>query len=115
MGSDSFMQLFDLVIFGYGLYMVYSAFQMKKTHQPPAMLINQTELIGARDVKGFCEAMFRPFVIFGVMAALYGVLGLINDMVITIPAITFGSIILFLIMCYWFFQEMKKNKRKFLK
>ena len=115
MGSDSFMMLFDLIIFCYGLYMVYSAYQMKKTHQPPAMLINQAELVGARDVKGFCEAMFKPFVVFGMMAAIYGVLGLINDFFISLAALNFAAIILFLIMCYWFFREMKKNKSKYLK
>lgn len=115
MGSDSFMMLFDVIICCYGLYMVYSAYQMKKTHQPPSMLINQTELVGARDVKGFCEAMFKPFVLFGMMAAFYGVLGLINDFYISLPALNFGSILLFLVMCYWFFREMKKNKSKYLK
>ena len=63
MGSDSFMMLFDVIIFCYGVYMVYSAYQMRRTEQPPTMLINPMELVGARDVKGFCEAMFRPFVV----------------------------------------------------
>ncbi|MEY8331549.1 hypothetical protein AALB53_00225 [Lachnospiraceae bacterium 47-T17] len=115
MGSDSFMMLFDVIIFCYGVYMVYSAYQMRRTEQPPTMLINPMELVGARDVKGFCEAMFRPFVVFGMMASIYGLLGLVNDFFISLPALNFGAIILFLVMCYWFFREMKKNKSKYLK
>lgn len=115
MNSDSFMILFDVIILGYGLYMVYSAYQMRKTHQPPTMLINQAELVGARDVKGFCEAMFKPFVLFGMIAAIYGVVGLINDLYMEVPAMNFVSIALFLVLCFWFFKEMKKNKSKFLK
>lgn len=115
MNSDSFMILFDVIILGYGMYMVYSAYQMRKTHQPPSMLINQSELIGARDVKGFCEAMFKPFVLFGVMAAIYGIVGLINDLYVEVFGMNVASVALFLILCFWFFKEMKKNKSKFLK
>ena len=45
MGSDSFMFLFDVIILCYGVYLVYSGYQMKRTHQPPNVIINQTELI----------------------------------------------------------------------
>lgn len=115
MSSDSFMILFDVIILGYGIYMVYSAYQMRKTHQPPNMLINQSELIGARDVKGFCDAMFKPVVLFGMVAALYGIVGLINDLYMEVVGMNVVSVVLFLVLCFWFFKEMKKNKSKFLR
>lgn len=115
MTSDSMMILFDFIILGYGLYMVYSAYQMKKTNQPPTLIVNQADLIGARDVKSFCEAMFKPFVLFGMMAIIYGVIGLVNDMYLKTPMMNFVSVLLFLILCFWFLREMKKNKIKYLK
>ena len=72
MSSDSFMILFDVIILCYGVYLVYSGYQMKNTHQPSNLIINQADLVGARDTKSFCEAMFKPTVVFGMMAILYG-------------------------------------------
>lgn len=115
MNSDSFMILFDVIIFGYGLYMIYSAYQMKKTHQPSNLIINQTELVGARDVKGFCEAMFQPLVLFGILAMLYGVAGFVNDKYLNVPMANLVSVALFLILCFWFLKQTKKYKAKYLK
>ena len=115
MGSDSFMVLFDLIILFYGLYLVYSAYQMRKTHQPPNMIINQADLVGARDTKGFCEAMFKPTVVFGMMAALYGIVGFVNDRYVDEPMVNFVSIALFLILCFWYLRETKKYKSQYLK
>ena len=115
MGSDSFMLLFDLIILCYGLYLVYSAYQMKKTHQPSNLIINQADLVGARDTKGFCEAMFKPTVVFGMMAVLYGIVGFVNDRYVDEPMVNFVSIALFLILCFWYLRETKKYKSQYLK
>lgn len=115
MSSDSFMLLFDVIILCYGLYLIYSGYQMKKTHQPSNLIINQADLIGARDTKGFCEAMFKPTVVFGMMAVLYGIVGFINDRYVDEPMVNFASIILFLILCFWFLRETKKYKSQYLK
>ena len=115
MSSDSFMLLFDVIILCYGLYLIYSGYQMKKTHQPSNLIINQADLIGARDTKGFCEAMFKPTVVFGMMAVLYGIVGFINDRYVDEPMVNFASIILFLILCFWLLRETKKYKSQYLK
>jgi hypothetical protein len=95
--------------------MVYCGYQMKKTHQPPNIIINQTELVGAKDVKGFCDAMFKPLVSFGMLAVLYGVVGFINDRYTDLPMVNFVSVALFLVMCVWFLRESKKNRTKYIK
>lgn len=115
MNPDSFMMLFDVIILCYGVYLVYSGYQMKKTHQPSSIIINQADLIGARDTRGFCEAMFKPVVVFGIMAIVYGVVGFINDRFLDEPMVNFISVVLFLVLCFWFLQEMKKNKARYLK
>ena len=115
MSSDSFMLLFDVIILAYGLYLVYSAYQMKKTHQPSNLIINPTDLVGARDPKGFCDAIFKPTVLFGVVAVLYGLVGFVNDRFLDEPIINFVSIALFLILCFWYLKETKKNKSQYLK
>ena len=115
MNSDSFMVLFDFVIFFYGLYMVYSAYQMKRTGQPSNLIINQAELVGAKDMKGFCGAMFKPLVLFGIMAMIYGVADYVNDKYLEVPMANFVAVALFLILCVWFLRETKKNKAKYIK
>lgn len=115
MNSDSFMVLFDFIIFFYGVYMIYSGYQMKRTGQPSNLVINQAELVGAKDAKGFCEAMFRPLMVFGIMAMAYGVVGYVNDKYLEVPMLNFGAVALFLILCVWFLRETKKNKAKYIK
>lgn len=115
MSADSFMILFDVIILCYGVYLVYSAYQMKKTHQPSGLIVNQADLVGARDVKGFCEAMFKPLVVFGMMAIIYGIVGFLNDRFVNEQLVNFMAVVLFLVLCFWFLRETKKNKAKYLK
>lgn len=115
MNSDSFLVFFDIVILFYGAYMVYSGYQMKRTHQPSNLLINQSELIGARDPKGFCEAMFQPLIIFGCLAIVYGIAAFVNDKYLSIPMLNFAAVALFLILCVWFLKITKKNKEIYIK
>jgi membrane associated rhomboid family serine protease len=88
---------------------------MKKTHQPPNIIINETELVGAKDVKGFCDAMFKPLVIFGVLAVAYGVVGFINDKYMEISMVNFASIVVFLAACVWFLRLTKKHRTTYIK
>ena len=115
MSSDSFMILFDVIILCYGVYLVYSGYQMRNTHQPSNLIINQADLVGARDIKSFCEAMFKATVIFGMMAILYGIVGFVSDKYLDEPMVNFASIVLFLILCFWYLRETKQNKAKYLK
>ena len=115
MSSDSFMILFDVISLCYGVYLFYSGYQMRNTHQPSNLIINQADLVGARDIKSFCEAMFKPTVIFGMMAILYGIVGFVNDKYLDEPMVNFASIVLFLILCFWYLRETKQNKAKYLK
>jgi hypothetical protein len=115
MNSDSFLVLFDMIILFYGVYMVYCAFQMQKTHRPPNLIINESDLVGARDVKGFCDAMYKPLVCFGILAAIYGVISFVNDNYLDLPAVSFTSVVVFLAMCVWFVRLTKKNRTKYIR
>ncbi len=115
MSSDSFMVLFDFVLFFYGLYMVYSAYQMKRTGQPSNLIINPAELVGAKDMKGFCEAMYMPLILFGILAILYGVIGYVNDKYLELPMVNFVMVVLFLVLCIWFLRKTKECKAKYIK
>lgn len=114
MTSDSFMLLFDVIVLGYGVYLTYSAILMKKTNQPPNQLVSKAELVGARDVKGFCEAMYQPLLFFGLFSSVYGVLGLINDLYMEIPFMDLVAIVIFIILCGWFTTQLKRKKKQFL-
>ena len=115
MSSDSFMILFDVIILCYGVYLVYSGYQMKNTHQPSNLIINQADLVGARDTKSFCEAMFKPTVVFGIAAILYGGLAFADDRYLHVPMINTVAMPIFLALCIWFVWKMKKIKEKYLR
>ena len=48
MGSDSFMMLFDVIIFCYGVYMVYSAYQMRRTEPNDTASVGFTSVTECR-------------------------------------------------------------------
>lgn len=106
------MLLFDLAIFLYGGYTIYSAIQMKKTYQLNTWFLgNQT--CNIRDPRGYIDYIYGRTIVMGGMAVLFGILGVINDYVIKVNSIMKAAVLLFLTVCIWFYATMSKAKRKF--
>lgn len=112
--ANTFMLVFDMIMLGYGPYLAYQAYQMKQTGKPPSSLITKQELVGAKDIPGFCVVMFKPMAIFGVALAIYGAVGLANDLIFNLPGVNIIALVLLILLCAWFMKHFKKAKAEYL-
>lgn len=114
MSSDTIMLIFDLIIFGYGLYGVLSAIRMKKTGIPSTILVSKEELPKIKNPQKFCQKMYQPTVVFGCMACVFGGIEVVNQYVIKRAFVDILGVVCFLIVCAWYVKEMRRAKEEHL-
>ena len=72
--------LFDAVILIFGIYMVISSLQMKKSGRNNAMVIAEEEMKKSKDTAGFIAFIYWREAVFGGIVALVGLIGIINEL-----------------------------------
>ncbi len=107
------MELIDVVILGYGLYTIYGALKMKKTRELSRWLIGDQPAAGIRDAQGYIDYIYGRIIVMGVMAVVFGAIGLYSDYVSPLPKVMFAFVLLFLTVCVWFYFSINRGKRKF--
>ncbi|MCI8483707.1 MAG: hypothetical protein HFH41_05145 [Lachnospiraceae bacterium] len=103
--------LFDVIIFIYGVYTIYSSIQMKKTRKLSNWFIGNATTI--RDAGGYIDYIFGRTLIMGGMAVLFGIVGFVNDYVKPVPDVMRVLLLLFLTVCIWFYVSINRAKRQF--
>ena len=86
------MLVFDAVILLFGIYMVISSLQMKKSGRINAMVI----------------------AVFGGIVALVGLIGIINGLTNFLGKLTLLELVIFLGSFLWFQNSLKTAREKFL-
>lgn len=109
-----FMLIFDLIITGLGLYLIYSSLKMKNTGQLSTIVVSQDDMARCKDKQGFIEAIAMKSVGFGVVALIYGILAILND-VNAVFGKYFNMIgaVVFIGTWLWFAGELRKAREKF--
>lgn len=108
------MVIFDAVIVVFGLYMVISAFKMKKTGSISTAVISGDEIKKCRDVNGFISYMYWKEAAFGVIVIIVGTLGLINDLIISLGPVNIAEMLVFIVAFVWFQQSLRKARERYL-
>ena len=111
--AETMFELFNVIVFIYGVYCVYAAKKMTDTKTPPTFLVPSTELIGARDVAGFCMEIRKPLIIYGVISAASAVVCIAAKYLPYQGTIQFAAILIFLILCFWFVKLVRKYKTQY--
>lgn len=109
-----FMLIFDLIITGLGLYLIYSSLKMKNTGQLSTIVVSQDDMARCKDKQGFIETIAMKSVGFGVVALMYGILAILND-VYAVFGKYFNMIgaVVFIGTWLWFAGELRKAREKF--
>jgi len=109
-----YMLIFDVVIAGLGLYLIYSALKMKNTGEVSAIVVNQEDMARCKNKKGFIEAIAMNAVYFGSVALLYGILAIINDVYAVLGKYfnVIGAVV-FIGSWLWFSGKLRKAKEEF--
>lgn len=110
MSSEMIVLLFDIIILIFGIDAIYAAIRMRKTGVPSAILIPKEEQARVRHAETFCEKMYRPTILFGVMICLYGIVDILNRQFLKVPIMDILSMACFLIVCIWYVRKLREVK-----
>lgn len=109
-----FMELFDIIIIGFGIYIIFTSIRMKQTGEISTIVMNREEIPKCRDKSGFIDFVYKKTIVFGVIAALFGVLGFINDTMFSLGAmVNWIGIAVFVVMFVWFTRTLRTARKKF--
>ncbi|MDE7313965.1 MAG: hypothetical protein K2N87_20485 [Eubacterium sp.] len=110
MSSEIVVLVFDIIILILGADALFSALRMKKTGIPSAILIPKQEQSKIKNREAFCDKMYQPTILFGIMICLYGIMDMLNNYVIRIMYVDLISIVCFLIVCAWYVKKLREVK-----
>ena len=105
------MLVFDAVILLFGIYMVISSLQMKKSGRINAMVIAEEEMKKCKDTAGFIAFIYWREAVFGGIVALVGLIGIITNF---LGKLTLLELVIFLGSFLWFQNSLKTAREKFL-
>ena len=106
--------IFDVIIVALGVYLIYAGFQMKRTGEISTVIINRMEIGNCRDKKGFIDKIYKQTLIFGVVALAFGILGGVNDMLYSLGRVyDIGSVLIFLVVWFWFTKAIRNGRKEF--
>lgn len=108
------MTIFDAIILVFGIYMVVAGLNMKKTGKISSAVITPEEILKCKDKAGFIDFMYWKEAAFGGLVALVGLLGLINDLVISLGMLNVVEMIAFLVAFAWFQHQLRAARKLYI-
>ena len=112
---DYMMHLIDVVIIGYGLYLTFITYQMKKTNKIHKIILAEEELPKCKDQEGFIKYMTPVMYVFSIGIAVVAALSLVVTLkIIQIPYFSWINLGIFLELFNLFFVKLKKAREKFI-
>ena len=113
-GIDLNVQSGDVVIAIFGVYMIAAALKMKKTGKISSAVITAEEIARCRKTKEFIAFIYWKEAVFGALIIAVGVLGIINDKVVSLGAFNVVELLIFLAAFLWFQSQLRKAREQFL-
>lgn len=107
------MTVFNAVIVLFGVYMVISSLYMKKSGKISSTVIAAEEIKACRNKEEFISYIYWKEALFGGIMIIVGILGLVNDLIVSLGVVNIVEMIVFLFAFFWFQNEMKKAREKF--
>lgn len=116
MDMTMFNALLDLMVAGAGAYVVYQYIDMVRTRKlkPNMLLPKDLNLKKCSDVEGYIKFIGMKQLVFGLVAFLCGVIGLIEDYTHKLGIVPYmAAIVVFLASVVWYTVNMKKALKMF--
>ena len=108
------MLIFYVVIMVFGVYMIASAFKMKRTGEISSTVITEQEMAKCKNKQEFIDFIYWKEAVFGVVLIFVGGLGIINDMVVSLGVFNIVELVLFLVAFTIFQNALRKAREQFL-
>lgn len=113
MDSGMFV-IFDLIILIYGVYSMVSTVKMKKSGEPGKWLIGEIPVNKMKDADGFINSMYVKTMVLGVVSVIYGIIGIIDDLVKNLGPVKDVLLLAFLVFFIVFCVLLQKAKKKYI-
>ena len=109
------LSAFDVIIIGFGIYMLISAVSMKKTKNPGNLLLAEEELNRCHNKAELAEFFCWREAVIGSVFVLCGIVHLLDKFVLKVGgAVNVIPIIVLLLVAFWFLKELQTARAKFL-
>ncbi|MCI6244070.1 MAG: hypothetical protein MR646_12470 [Agathobacter sp.] len=107
--------LMDIVIAFFGLYLAFSAFQMKKSGKISSLVVPEEEIKKCRNPKGYISGIIPYMYFFAAVSFVVGLVGILCDVkILSFRKIwTYAELLAFLLALACFVQGMRRTKEKF--
>lgn len=111
------MMLFDILLMIFGAYMLYAGQKMKRSGKISNLIVPDSEISRISRKKEFIDEVYGKMMLFAGVIALYGLYGIVTDLIPNIPGADMGNIIgilIFFVVMIWFFRGLSKAKGKYM-
>ena len=105
--------LIDIIILGFGIYMLGICIYMKKTGKIHSILLIEPEIKKCRHPEKFIAYMNPRLLGFSIITLIDGVIGLIDELAVSSRYLDFVYMIIFFAAFLWFTNALKNAREKF--
>lgn len=107
--------IFDVLILLLGVLIIFYGIRMRQKGEVPGFFVPPEELKSCRDVAGFVKFLFPRATAFGIVCILFGVEGLVNDLVFSMNMlVNLGAVAVFLAAWVWFSLQLRRGRQKYM-
>ncbi len=108
------LSIVDVILVICGIYCFVTAGKMKKNHDIPQWLFSEQELRQIRQPDKFCEEMAPKTTVFGLICVVFGIYGLVIELLWYQKIAEVVGIGVLLIGIAWYSSQLNKVKRTYL-
>lgn len=109
------MSIFEFIILGYGIYIIFAYSKMRVTGEiPPQLISKKINLDRAKDLSGYINAVVPKGIAFGVMAVVCSTITLLGDYGYVNDYVRLAAEVLFFISIIAFAVLLTKDQKKYL-
>ncbi len=109
------MLVLDVVIAFFGLYMVVTALQMKKTGKINEILLAKDEYKKCKDEQGFITFFYWREALYGACVLLVGILGILDKTVWKLGKLNYVEVLIILAGYVWFQHSLNQARDQFFR
>ena len=105
--------IMDIVILGFGVYMLFVCYSMKKSGKIHSVLLAESELKKCSHQTEFVQFMTPRLLAFAIITLIDGTIGIVAEQFISSRYLDFAYMIIFFAAFIWFSCSLKKAREKF--
>lgn len=109
------MAVFDLVILGFGIYLLFSGTRMRRTKEPGTLIFTEDEIKRCNDKEALAIYFWWREVLMGSVFVIFGMIRLLDKYIFKVGGmLDISLMVILLITAGWFFYSMQTARARFL-